>query len=102
MTWLPHVILRVTFEIDGTTHTGLAADNLPPKWFTKDPTRRLEDEVEEMVRVIRAAVRHARAVRGATAFEYWRELYEARRRGPRRKSCRRCSRTLARRLSSGR
>ena len=76
MTWLPHVILRVTFEVDGTTHTGLAADNLPPKWFTKDPTRRLEDEVEEMVRVIRAAVRHARAVRGATAFAYWRELYE--------------------------
>ena len=77
MTWLPHVILRVTFEIDGTTHTGLAADNLPPKWFTKDPVRLLEDEVEEMLCVIRAAVRHARAIRGATAFEFWRELYEA-------------------------
>ena len=77
MTWLPHVILRVTFEIDGTTHTGLAADNLPPKWFTKDPVRLLEDEVEEMLCVIRAAVRHARAIRGATAFEFWRELHEA-------------------------
>jgi len=27
--------------------------------------------------VIRAAVRHARAVRGATALAYWRELYGA-------------------------
>jgi hypothetical protein len=77
MTWLPHVILRATFEIDGTTHTGLAADNLPPKWFTKDPARLLEDEVEEMLRVIRAAVRHARAIRAATAFGFWRELNAA-------------------------
>ncbi len=77
MTWLPHVILRATFEIDGVTHTGLAADNLPPKWFTKDPTRLLEEEVEEMLLVIRAAVRHARVIRGATAFAFWRELYGA-------------------------
>ena len=77
MTWVPHVILRVTFEIDGATHTGLAADNLPPKWFTKDPTRLLEDEVAEMLGVIRAAVSQARAIRGATAFGFWQALYEA-------------------------
>lgn len=77
MTWMPHVILRLTFEIDGAVHTGLAADNLPPKWFTKDPTRRLEDEVEEMLRVIGAAVRHARGRRAATPFAFWRELYAA-------------------------
>ena len=77
MTWLPHVILRLTFDLDGVTHTGLAADNLPPKWFTKDPARQLEDEVVEMLRVIRAAVEHARAIRGATPFDFWRELYAA-------------------------
>lgn len=38
MTWVPHVILRLTFEIDGTTHTGLAADNLPQNGSPK--TRR--------------------------------------------------------------
>ena len=77
MTWLPHVMIRVTFEMDGTTQTGLAADNLPPKWFTKQPTRLLEDEVEEMLGVIRAAVSHARAIRAATAFDFWRELHAA-------------------------
>lgn len=76
MTEVPQVILRLTFEIDGATHTGLAADNLPPKWFTKDPKRLLEDEVAEMLRVIRAAVAHARAIRAATPFAFWRELYD--------------------------
>lgn len=77
MTEVPQVTLRLTFEIDGATHTGLAADNLPPKWFTKDPQRLLEDEVAEMLRVIRAAVAHARAIRAATPFAFWRELYDA-------------------------
>ncbi|MDB6126352.1 MAG: hypothetical protein JWM35_248, partial [Verrucomicrobia bacterium] len=56
MTEVPHVCLRVMFEIDGRAHTGIAADHLPPKWFTKDPTRALGDEIEEMLVVIRAAV----------------------------------------------
>lgn len=77
MTWLPHVILRLTWEIDGVAHTGLAADNLPPKWFTKDPKRLLEDEVDEMLRVIRAAVAHARGIQAATPFAFWRELEAA-------------------------
>ena len=77
MTWLPHVILRLTWEIDGVAHTGLAADNLPPKWFTKDPKRLLEDEVDEMLRVISAAVAHARGTRAETPFAFWRELEAA-------------------------
>jgi hypothetical protein len=77
MTEVPQVILRLTFEIDGATHTGFAADNLPPKWFTKDPKRLLDDEVAEMLRVIRAAVAHARGIRAATPFAFWRELYDA-------------------------
>lgn len=77
MTECPHAIVRLAFEIDGATHVGLAADHLPPKWFTKDPKRALEDEVAEMVRVLQAAVTHARAIRAATPFAFWRELYAA-------------------------
>ncbi len=77
MTDVPQLVMRLTFEIDGRATQGLAADLLPPKWFTKDPARGLADEIEEMRRVIRAAVRHAQGVRAATAFDFWRELHAA-------------------------
>ena len=77
MTDVPQLIARLTFDLEGKTETGLAADLLPPKWFTKDPARGLADEIDEMLRVIRAAMRHARAIRAATAFDFWRELYAA-------------------------
>ncbi|MBC7369795.1 MAG: hypothetical protein H7343_23770 [Undibacterium sp.] len=74
MTELPHVVLALTFEIDGRAATGIAADHLPPKWFTKDPARAPRDEIDDMLAVIRAAVGHARGVRAATVFGFWREL----------------------------
>jgi hypothetical protein len=77
MTELPHVILSLTFEIDGRSATGIAADHLPPKWFTKDPARAPLAEIDDMVAVIRAAVNHARGVRAPTVFAFWRELYAA-------------------------
>lgn len=75
MTEVPLLVARLTFDLDGTVQTGLAADLLPPKWFTKDPARGLAEEIDEMLRVIRAAVGHARAMSGATPFAFWRELY---------------------------
>ena len=77
MTEVPHVIMRLTFTIDGQAWTGVAADHLPPKWFTKDPARALGDEIEEMLRVIRSAVARAQALRTATPFQFWQELYAA-------------------------
>ena len=77
MTELPHVVLALTFEIDGRAATGIAADHLPPKWFTKDPTRAPSAEIEDMLVVIRAAVNHARGARAATVFGFWREVYAA-------------------------
>lgn len=77
MTEVTQLTVRFTFEIDGVRETGLAADLLSPKWFTKDPARGLADEVTEMLRVIRAAIAHARAIRAATVFGFWRELYAA-------------------------
>lgn len=77
LTELPHAILRVEFEIEGKVHAGLAADNLPPKWFTKNPAGLPADEIAEMVAVIRAACANARGVRAETPWAFWRALYDA-------------------------
>jgi len=77
MTEVPHVFLRLTFDIDGTPATGVSADHLPPKWFTKDPKRALDEEIEEMLLVLRTAVVNARQLSAATPFAFWRELYAA-------------------------
>lgn len=77
MTEVPHVFLQLTFDFDGTTGHGVSADHLPPKWFTKDPDRDLNEEIEEMLLVLRTAVKHARAISAATPFAFWRKLYAA-------------------------
>ncbi|MCF7686958.1 MAG: hypothetical protein K9M98_01940 [Cephaloticoccus sp.] len=75
MTEVPHVFLRLKFDFAGVAQSGVAADHLPPKWFTKDPNRGLDDEINEMLLVIRTAVSHAQAIHAATPFAFWRELY---------------------------
>lgn len=77
LTELPHAILRATFEIDGQVVAGLAADNLPPKWFTKNAARAPAEEIAELIAVTRTAVGHARGIHAATPFAFWRELYAA-------------------------
>ncbi len=74
LTAVPHAVLRATWEIDGRVQIGFAADNLPPKWFTKDAARAPAEEIAEIWDVIRAAASHARALRAATPFAFWREL----------------------------
>jgi hypothetical protein len=76
MTEVPHVFLRLGFDFGGKTQTGVAADHLPPKWFTKDPNRALGEEIDEMLMIIRTAVAHARAIRAQTPFAFWRTLYD--------------------------
>lgn len=77
MTRLPHVFLSVVVEIDGRAQQGISADHLPPKWFTKDPARDLEGEIEEMIGVIRRAMDTAMQIRAPSVFAFWRELYDA-------------------------
>jgi hypothetical protein len=74
LTALPHAVLRATWEVDGRTAVGYAADNLPPKWFTKDAARAPDEEIAELWSVIRRAIALARPLRAATAFAFWREL----------------------------
>jgi hypothetical protein len=76
LTELPHAIVRLQFEIGGECYTGFAADNLPPKWFTKNAARPATEEITELFSIIRAAVAHARELRAPTPFAFWRALYD--------------------------
>ena len=52
MTHLPHVFIRVKTSFAGDAQIGVAADHLPPKWFTKDPDRDPLEEIDDMLSVI--------------------------------------------------
>ncbi len=75
MTETTYAFVRLRVEIDGRSFEGIAADSLPPKWFTKDPLKPLADEVAEMLAVIRHALAVAVGLRGENAFEVWQQLY---------------------------
>jgi len=76
MTRVPHLIVRLTLEIGGRPQVGFSADQLPPKWFTKNPATSFRDDIAEMLEVIRHAADLARALPPQpTVFSLWRELY---------------------------
>ena len=76
MTDVPQVFVRAQVLSDGRRQAGLAAEGLPPKWFTKNPSTTFEQDLPEML----AAIRHATTVAAAVArqpvtfFDLWREL----------------------------
>jgi hypothetical protein len=76
LTSTPHAFVGLRVEIDGRLWSGIAADSLPPKWFTKDPAKPLAVEVAEMLRVIEHALQSAAGIRRENAFEAWRQLDE--------------------------
>ncbi len=81
MTAVPHLVLGMVLEADGRTARGYSADHLPPKWFTKNPDMPLEDEVGDMIAVIRHASEAALAAGPAPdPFTLWQELYNAQKR----------------------
>jgi len=80
MTRVPHLIVRLSLEIDGRPQFGFSADQLPPKWFTKDPATSFHDDLTGMLEVIRHAADVARALPPQqTVFGLWRELNTAQR-----------------------
>jgi hypothetical protein len=75
---LPHLFVRVTVNVDGKTETGLAADGLPPKWFTKNPEAPFTEDLDEMLAVIRHACQLAEGLGEATTvFDLWQRVYKA-------------------------
>lgn len=72
MTRTPHFVLRLRVEIDGQSQVGFAADNLPPKWFTKDPEADYRDEIAGMMKVAQQAAKTAGVPPVAgTVFDLW-------------------------------
>ena len=72
---LPHVFLEAEVRIDGNLVKGISAEGLPPKWFTKDLAQSFEDELEEMIGVVRLAADWARRLDASPSpFELWRRL----------------------------
>ena len=53
MTELPHVFVQSDCRIGEEPCVGLASEGLPPKWFTKNPESRFEEDLPEMLDVIR-------------------------------------------------
>jgi hypothetical protein len=65
----PHLFLKLTLEIDGQRVSGTAADHLPPKWFTKDPNTSYENDLKDMIALVRSASDYA-VLAGAKADVY--------------------------------
>jgi hypothetical protein len=76
MTDVPHVFVRTTVTSGGKSATGVTAEGLPPKWFTKDPATTFEQDLPEMLESIRHAadVGLAAATEAVSFFDLWREL----------------------------
>ncbi|MBC8077977.1 MAG: hypothetical protein H7Y32_18005 [Chloroflexales bacterium] len=78
LTALPHLFVRVVAQIDGALATGVAADGLAPKWFTKNPATTPGHDIAEMLDVIEAACGFARDAGDApTVFALWQQIYAA-------------------------
>ena len=75
MTELPHVFVLLRGSVDGTACAGLASEGLPPKWFTKDPDTRFEEDLPAMVRVIRHAAGIVTGSAHDSVFAFWQRLH---------------------------
>src|SRR5438876_3548935 len=76
MTEVPHLFLRTRVAVAGESSFGLTAEGLPPKWFTKNPNTTFEQDLPEMLQVIRHAVTLAEEIgqNPVSFFHFWREL----------------------------
>lgn len=74
---VPHLFVRVDANINGSREVGLAADGLPPKWFTKYPDTSFSEDLDEMLAVIRQACVLAETAPPAdSVFAFWLRLHD--------------------------
>lgn len=71
LTETPHAFVRVKLRMEGREAWGVAADHLPPKWFTKNAARPVDEEIAELEAVVAKAAEFARGLRVATVFDLW-------------------------------
>lgn len=78
LTRVPHLFARAAVEIDGRVTHGVAADNLVPKWFTKNPAASFHDDIAEIIEVVRhACVAAVEVGAHASVHALWKHLYGA-------------------------
>ncbi len=53
LTWCPQAILSVIIETAGREQIGYSGDCLPPLWFDKSPGKTYEQQIDDMLTVIR-------------------------------------------------
>ncbi len=76
MTRVPHLFLRVTVDVGGKRSFGICSEGLPPKWFTKDPDTTFEEDLPDLVGVIRHAAETAVEMpEKESLFAFWKKLY---------------------------
>src|SRR5436190_13104395 len=68
MTDVPQAYVRLAVEIDGIEVKGTSSDLLPPKWFTKDPSKEVFVEIDEMLQTIKSALQASAGMTGVSAF----------------------------------
>ena len=76
MTELPHVFGVMEGDYEGAEWRGLASEGLPPKWFTKDPETRFEEDLPAMVESIRHAADIVVNSKHDSVFSAWFSLYQ--------------------------
>ena len=74
MTELPHVFGVAEGNLGGVPWRGLASEGLPPKWFTKNPETRFEEDLPVMVESIRHAADLAANSTHDAVFAAWHSL----------------------------
>jgi len=76
MTEVPHLFVRTRVTVGGNSSFGLTSEGLPPKWFTKNPSTTFEQDLPEMLEVIRHAAGLSEQIARVPVsfFDFWREL----------------------------
>lgn len=76
MTDVPHLFLRARVTVAAESTWGLSTECLPPKWFTKNPATTFEQDLPDMLEVIRHATQLAEDIAHdpVSFFDFWREL----------------------------
>ena len=76
MTDVPQLFLRTEVHVGDDAERGLAAEGLPPKWFTKDPSTTFEQDLPDLFGVIAHAAARAEDVARTPVsfFDFWLEL----------------------------
>ena len=73
----PHLFLRLLLEVDGKATWGVAADMLPNKWFTKDPSTTYAADIDDMLKIIQSACDLSVAVGShEQVYDWWQHVYQ--------------------------